>query len=239
MKVALLLLSWAIAIPASAAETNGVAHHSYLREVVVLLEQQWPSNRTVNIVCHGHSVPSGYFKTPVVDTFGAYPDRLHHVLKERFPYAVINVIVTAIGGEDSVQGEARFARDVLTHQPDVILIDYGLNDRRVGLTKARAAWVSMIQQAQAAEVKVILLTPTADARAKLEDPNDPLNQHAGQIRQLAAEYHVALVDSLARFKAEIANGVPLDDLLSQSNHPNARGHGLVVDELQGWFPSTR
>lgn len=79
-------------------------------------------------------MPSGYAKTPLVDTFAAYPDRLHHALKERFPYAVINVIVTGIGGENSVRGEKRFADEVLTHRPDVVVIDYALNDRGIGLS---------------------------------------------------------------------------------------------------------
>ena len=70
----------------------------YLADVVAVLKAQWPGNRTVNIVCHGHSVPSGYFATPVVDTFNAYPHLLHQGLKHRFPFAVVNVIVAAIGG---------------------------------------------------------------------------------------------------------------------------------------------
>ena len=230
--VALLgLTSWQLA-----AESQPAARTNYLRDVVAQLELKWPKNRTVNIVSHGHSVPAGYAKTPLVDTFSAYPDRLHHALKEKFPHAVINVIVTGIGGENSVSGEKRFAKDVLTHQPDVVLIDYALNDRGVGLPKAKAAWESMIQQAKAANVKVILLTPTADSTAKMDDPKDPLNLHAEQIRQLAAEHQVGLVDSLAAFKAETARGVPLNDLLAQKNHPNARGHALVVNELIKWFP---
>ena len=220
------------------AENQLASCTNYLHEIVAQLELKWPKNRTVNIVCHGHSVPAGYAKTPLVDPFSAYPDRLHHALKERFPYAVINVIVTGIGGENSVRGEKRFADEVLTHRPDVVLIDYALNDRGIGLAKAKAAWESMIQKALAANVKVILLTPTADSTAKLDDPNDPLNQHAEQIRKLAAQYQVGLVDSLAAFKAETARGVPLNDLLAQKNHPNARGHALVVNELIKWFPAS-
>jgi acyl-CoA thioesterase-1 len=107
---------------------------------VNLLVAQWPDNRTVNIVCHGHSVPAGYFATPMVDTFNAYPALLHRELKHRFPYAVINVIVTATGGVDSPQGAARSETDVLCHRPDVVTIDYGLNDRRAGLAEAETAW---------------------------------------------------------------------------------------------------
>jgi len=172
----------------------------------------------------------------VVDTFNAYPHLLHRGLKERFPYAVINVTVTAIGGEESENGAKRFDRDVLSLRPDVVTIDYGLNDRRIGLARAEAAWRSMITNTLTRGIKVILLTPTPDVRSKWDDPNDPINQHAGQIRRLAAEYHVSLVDSQAAFRASVKAGTPLDDLMSQVNHPNRRGHELVTGELLEWFP---
>jgi acyl-CoA thioesterase-1 len=207
---------------------------TYLSALVDLLSTRWPKNRTVNIVCHGHSVPAGYFKTPLVDTFNAYPHLLHRGIKERFPYAVVNVIVTAIGGEDSETGAKRFERDVLAHQPDVVTIDYALNDRRIGLERARKAWASMIEQAKAKGVKVILLTPTADLAAKLDDPADPLNQHAEQIR-----YGVGLVDSYAAFKTYVQAGGRLDELMAQVNHPNAKGHGLVATELLKWFAAAK
>ncbi len=208
---------------------------SYLHSVVVELSRQWPQNRTVNVVCHGHSVPAGYFKTPVVDTFNAYPHLLHRGLKERFPYAVMNVVVTAIGGENSESGAKRFERDVLALRPDVVTIDYALNDRGVGLARAETAWKAMIAQAKAAGVKVILLTPTPDTTASLDDPNDPLNQHAEQIRRLARENEVALVDSLAAFRTRVRAGEPLDSFMSQFNHPNRKGHEIVAAELLKLF----
>lgn len=79
----------------------------YLSEICQILRTHWPDNRSVNIVCHGHSVPAGYFATPMVDTMNAYPHLLHAGLKHRFPFAVINVIVTAIGGENSKSGADR------------------------------------------------------------------------------------------------------------------------------------
>jgi lysophospholipase L1-like esterase len=209
---------------------------TYLSGVVTELTRQWPANRTVHIVCHGHSVPAGYFRTPAVDTFNAYPYLLHRGLKDRFPYAVLNVTVTAIGGENSESGASRFERDVLSLRPDVVTIDYGLNDRGIGLSRARAAWQTMIDLSQVARVKVILLTPTPDTGAKLDDPADPLNQHAQQIRNLARANNVALVDSLACFENAVRNGQPLDGLMSQSNHPNRKGHDLVAAELLRWFP---
>ena len=209
---------------------------SYLADIAKLLKQSWPGNRTINIVCHGHSVPAGYFRTPVVDTFNAYPHLIHRALKKRYPTAVINVIVTAIGGEASESGAARFERDVLALKPDLVLIDYGLNDRGLGLPRAKAAWKSMIEKAQARKVKVLLLTPTGDLSAKLDDPAEPLSQHAEQIRSLAREYHCGLVDSYARFTQYVHAGHKLQDLMSQGNHPNRKGHDLVVESVLEWFP---
>lgn len=210
---------------------------TYLANVCAELTKCWPTNRTVTIVCHGHSVPAGYFRTPAVHTFEAYPYLLHRGLARRFPHAVINVIVTGIGGENSEQGAKRFRRDVLNIRPDVITIDYGLNDRYIGLARSDKAWRRMIKMALARHIKVILLTPTPDLTAHLDDPNDPLNQHADQIRRLAAEYHVGLVDSLALFEAKVRSGTPLKNLMAQSNHPNRLGHEIVAAGLLKWFPA--
>lgn len=226
-------------VEAQTEKPTGVANSAdYLAATISVLKTDWPRNRTVNIICHGHSVPAGYFKTPVVRRFESYPHLLHVGLTDRFPHAVINVIVTAIGGENSEQGAKRFANDVLPLRPDVITIDYALNDRRLGLEKARAAWVEMIKSAQSKGIKVILLTPTPDVSSNLDAPQDPLNLHAAQIRALASEFKVGLVDSLEAFRKEIKQGSALNDLLSQSNHPNKKGHQLVAKELLLWFPET-
>ncbi len=211
--------------------------NSYLQKTVERLKAQWPENRAVNIVCHGHSVPAGYFATPVVDTFHAYPHLLHHILKDRFPFAVINVIVTAIGGETSQSGAARFEGEVLCHRPDVLTIDYSLNDRGLGLEKAEEYWREMIETTLAKQIKVLLLTPSADStqrRDASEEERLPLQQHAAQVRRLAQEYDVGLVDSLAVFE-KYRDENALADLMSWSNHPNAEGHALIAREISRWF----
>ncbi len=219
-------------LPLAAADPAPAAA---LAPVVQALELKWPRNRTVHLVCHGHSVPAGYFVTPAVHADEAYPAGWQAGLRARFPHAVLNVIVTAIGGEASDRGAARFERDVLALRPSVVTIDYSLNDRRLGLEKAKANWTAMIVAAKAAGIQVILLTPTPDQSAKLDDPKDPLNQHAEQVRALAKEHGVLLVDSLALFKAKVAAGTPLKDLMSQVNHPNAAGHALVTAALLDLF----
>ncbi len=220
----------------NATPQNDVDPKAYLKDISTLFKETWPNNRSINIICHGHSVPAGYFKTPVVDSPNAYPHLLFIGLKERFPFAVINVIVTAIGGETSALGAARFEKDVLSKNPDVIFIDYGLNDRGIGLENTRTALVSMITIAKERKIKVVLLTPTADMGAKLDEVSDPLNQQAELIRAIAREQQVGMVDSMAEFLIYVKQGGNLSDLMSQGNHPNRKGHGLVLNKLLEWFP---
>jgi lysophospholipase L1-like esterase len=212
-------------------------NNMYLAEISELLKKKCPHNRTINIVCHGHSVPSGYFVPPTVKSFNSYPHLLHKYLKARFPYAVINVIVTSVAFETSPAGAKRFDRDVLSHRPDVVTIDYALNDRFIGLEKAKRAWISMIEIAKAKGIKVILLTPTGDLTAKLNDPNDPLNQHSEQIRRLAKKYNVGLADNLKAFHQYLKGGGKLKELMCFFNHPNRKGHDIVAKKLLECFPT--
>jgi len=208
----------------------------YLDPVLDDLQQQWPGNHIVNIVCHGHSVPAGYFATPYVNALEAYPHLLFQQIKQRFPFAVANVIVSAIGGENAQQGAGRFAGDVLNHCPRVVTIDYGLNDRGTGLGSAYDAWKAMIEQALAQDVKVILLTPSWDNTYFAKDAGwQALEAHAEQIRTLAGQYGVGLADVFARFYKRVRAREDLVALLSHVNHPSADGHALIADEIGKYF----
>jgi acyl-CoA thioesterase-1 len=207
----------------------------YLNELKLELQQKWPENRTINLVFHGHSVPAGYFKTPIVNTLESYPYLVLQELKAQYPFAVINVINTSIGGEDSKSGAQRFESDVLVHQPDVLFIDYALNDRRLGIDSARVAWESMIQKALAKDIKIILLTPSPDQKVDLKEDDTILDQHSNQIRGFSEKYQIGLVDTYALFKKEINSGIDLPTLMSQVNHPNEKGHALIAKGILEYF----
>lgn len=220
---------------AQVVEIESKKDQDYLSEIKKELKKKWPNNKTINIVFHGHSVPSGYFKTPMVKTFSSYPYQVLRRIKEKYPYAVVNAIVTAVGGENSVKGVKRFESEVLNLKPDVLFIDYGLNDRKIGLEKAKQAWEYMIESALKNNIRVILLTPSPDTRVDYSNPKNKLWQHANQIRKLAQTYKVELVDSYKAFEFLYSKNKKLKKYMAQINHPNEKGHELITKEIMKHF----
>jgi len=207
----------------------------YLEKIKAEMKQEWPKNRTINLVFHGHSVPAGYFKTPIVNTLASYPYLVLQQIKLQYPFTVVNIINTSIGGENSESGEKRFESEVLIHHPDVVFIDYALNDRGIGLARAKNAWEKMILAALDKNIKVILLTPSPDQTVDIKDDHTILDQHAAQIIQLAKFYKVGLIDTYTLFKNKTKEGLTLVNFMSQVNHPNENGHHLIADEIMEYF----
>jgi lysophospholipase L1-like esterase len=212
---------------------------TYLHDEVIALSKIWPENRTVNIVCQGHSQPCGYTSAHMVLPFDAYPHQLHQLLQKRFPTAVINIITAAIGGENALSGAERFAGDALCHKPSVVIIDYGGNDLFQPISAIEGAWRRMAEKALSAGVKVILITPAPDSGVLYYPPENKKfthEEHAAMLRRLADEYGVALVDALKRFNIKLAHGHKMHEYLISVNHLNRKGHALIAEGLHEWFP---
>lgn len=212
-----------------------VEKDEYLTEIKAELIKEWPKNRTINLVFHGHSVPSGYFKTPDVRTFQSYPFLLLKELKRIYPFAVINVILTSIGGENSEQGAKRFKKQVLNHKPDVLFIDYVLNDRRISIEASHKAMEYMIKEGLKKKMKIVLLTSTPDQKVDIMNKDADLQILNNQTIDLARQFRIGLVDSYSTFQRLSFSGEKISDYMSQVNHPNEKGHQIVTNGIMKYF----
>lgn len=177
--------------------------------------------------------------------------------QQGFPVKVINA---GIGGNNTDQAKARFEKDVLQHQPDLVVIQFGINDSAIDVwkkppgTKPRVSnkkyetnLRSMIRTLKEKNVSVILMTPNSmrwNAKTKKlyskppYDPNDPdgfnvtLKEFAPTVRTIAREEKVPLVDVYAAFENYAKQpGQSADDLLLDGMHPNTAGQKIVADLL--------
>lgn len=211
----------------------------YLKQEAAELNKIWPANRTMNIVCHGHSIPCGYTANHVVRMLDAYPHILCENLTRRFPMAVMNVIVSGIGGEASNDGAKRFQEDVLCYRPFIITIDYGRNDMFLPMKLVEDSWRNMIEKSLEKGVKVILITPAPDSGQIYYEKEKRLNSDealAELIRKLADEYETGLADGTLAFEKRLAAGELVNDYLISVNHLNRDGHNLIAKEILKWFP---
>jgi lysophospholipase L1-like esterase len=166
-----------------------------------------------------------------------------------------------IGGNTTRDARKRFERDVLRHQPRVIVMQFGINDSAVDIWKNPPATGprvplaeylenlrAMISAAQQKKAKVILMT-TNPIRwtSKLRDlygkpPYDAgkddgfdaphLAAYNDAVRKLAAELHVPLVDVRAAYPDFASkHRTTIDGLLLDGMHPNDLGHQLVSELL--------
>ena len=211
----------------------------YLKAEIIELNKIWPDNKTMNIVCHGHSLPCGYTANHVVRMRDAYPRLLQDMLCSRFPMAVLNMIITAVGGEGAINGVQRFEKEVLCHNPRILTIDYGRNDMFYPVKEVEKAWGSMIEKALKKNIKVLLITPAPDSGQIYYDRDKRLNTEEDIINmvvKLASEYGTGLADAAGAFRKKFAAGESVSDYMISVNHLNRDGNRLIAGEILKWFP---
>lgn len=211
----------------------------YLKELAEKLKKVWPDNESIMVACHGHSIPCGYMADNVTSPFDAYPHLFHAALAERFPHSVINVAVTAKGGENSLSGAKRFERDVLSHHPYLVTIDYGRNDMFLTGEQMRGAWQDMTQKALDAGCKVLLLTPAPDSGAVYYAESERQLKDAEMseiICETAERFCVGLAEVHGTFERLFNQGHKRSEYAASVNHPNRRGHEIIADCMMEWIP---
>src|SRR5690606_34405373 len=97
------------------------------------------------------------------------------------------------------------------------------------------AMEKMIKAALKKNIKVILLTPTPDLTENIKDSSALLQQYSQQLIQLAKKYRIGLADSYNAFRMRALQEGSIESYMSQNNHPNQKGHELVVEAIMPFF----
>jgi len=167
----------------------------------------------------------------------------------------IDAAPAGIGGHKSNQMLARLYRDVLSKKPQWMTLSCGVNDVAQGkfgvpLDDAQAAAMvyekrsanepekgtfqtniaRIVEQAQAAGVKVMLLTATVMREDLANDSNQELAAYNDYLRQLAKEKQLPLADLNALFQERIkaANQPGKNVFTTDGVHMNTEGYKLMA-----------
>ncbi len=217
-------------------------------------------HRPVTLAFLGDSVTHGCFEIyrsgeNAIDTEYrpslAYHHQLKQMIEEVFPACPINVIDAGVSGDNAPGGLKRLERDVLSFQPDLAVVCYGLNDACGGPEKLGTyldAMRSIFTSLQNADIETICLTPNMIA-SRLLSEDDPFLQsviahivarqndgtmdlYMDALKALCLEENVPLCDCYAQWKKLSALGADTTRLLANHvNHPNKNMHALFARAL--------
>ncbi len=176
-------------------------------------------------------------------------------LRANYPQSDIAMINASIGGTGSDLGVFRVSRDVLAHQPDLVFIEFSVNDSNKDLARAARCVEGIVRQIRRARpaCDICFVYTLCNAPSVIEPfRRGGLPPAAAVHDRIAAHYSlpsVALGAEVMRLEVAgkltlVAKGEERTDLERQGVtvfcedgcHPLPAGHDLYVQTLAGAFP---
>jgi acyl-CoA thioesterase-1 len=180
----------------------------------------------ITVVAIGSSSTSGAGASSPAAT---YPSRLEADLKARFPRVPIRVLNRGVGGEDASQMLARFDKDVVAEQPDLVLWQVGTN--AVLRDHALAGEAPLIREGiarlKATGADVVLVDPQYAPKVLAGHDAE------GMVRLIGAEAKAGNIGLFQRFSImrhlRETDGIPFETMLSPDGlHMNDWSYGCVA-----------
>jgi lysophospholipase L1-like esterase len=165
----------------------------------------------------------------------------------RFPNWKITFRNVGIGGDRSVGGNSRFARDVLLHKPTAMTVDFGMNDGSYREFSEQTfkpymdGLQGMADQAKAANIRTAWVTPQPldndeQGKTALTGYNQTLEKFSEGVKTISEKNHGTFVDQFhpylqvldsARSKDDKYNRITAGDAV----HPGPPGQALMAASI--------
>ena len=201
----------------------------------------------ITIVAFGDSVTHGAVGPDEIDYETVYWTRLRKKIHAVRDYVPVNVINAGIGGITAAASVFRLERDVLTHNPDLVIVCYGLNDVNGALEDYLNSLRTIFEQIQNKGCDIIFLTPNmlntyvaedteqrfydyAHVTAKMQ-MEGKMDLYIGKAKQLAEEMGVPVCDCYAEWKKLSETQDTTMMLANRINHPTREMHELFAEKL--------
>lgn len=161
---------------------------------------------------------------------------LREMLSEKYPLAKLNLINGGSPGDSARGGMYRVWQDVIRHNPDLVIIQFGLNDLYSGFTtdefyQNMTRIIKEIQEKTKSEI--ILVTSTT---VESKEQNQIIYTFYDRIVQCGKECKVPVVKIHEFWENRIAMGSSLPFLVQNDGiHPNEAGHLIMAEAIMELF----
>ena len=143
--------------------------------------------------------------------------------KKSFPNAAFSFVNGGIGGTTSHYGGARAWKDVLCYRPDIVTVDFSVNDDAN----------EFFEETYEGTIRRLLAAPSAPAVVVLNNVFYDTGKNAQNYHNRIADHygipHVSIKDTVY---PDVESGkIVRADITPDNLHPNDKGHRLVADEI--------
>ena len=143
--------------------------------------------------------------------------------KKSFPNAEFSFVNGGIGGTTSHYGGARAWKDVLCYRPDIVTVDFSVNDDAN----------EFFEETYEGTLRRLLAAPSAPAVVVLNNVFYDTGKNAQEYHNRIADHygipHVSIKDTI--FPDVESGKIVRADITPDNLHPNDKGHRLVADEI--------
>ena len=184
----------------------------------------------VTIVAFGDSITAGFAVRR------GFPSFWREMLQQKYPEARLELINSGISGDTTLDGLARLDWAVRSYEPDLVTINFGINDcvLGMGLDEFEMNLVEIVRRIRAGPDSEILLLSSQPLETP---PYDKIVQDYYQtVERVAKEMNVGFVDVHGAWMEHVRIGTPLSSMIIPGlDHPNEAGYRIIAEELMNLF----
>ena len=218
-----------------------------VKEKLMMDHKGLEANGPITIVAFGDSVTHGALAGGEINYETVYWNRLRVMLNGVRNYVPVNVINAGIGGITAKGSLERIESQVLKHEPDLVIVCFGLNDVNGTLETYLSSLRTIFEKCLASGAEVIFLTPNMLNTYVAEGTEARYLEYAAKTAQMQNEGRMDLyISSAVRLAEEL--GIPVADayaewkrlsetedttllLANRINHPTKEMHALFAEKL--------
>ncbi len=177
-------------------------------------------NKGITVAYLGGSITQGSHATET----NCYARLVTDWFEETFPNTAITYVKAGIGATGSYLGVHRADRDVLSQNPDVVFVDFSVNDTTENTFRNTNSYDSLMRKLWNAESKPAIVC----VGMTMEDGTAFQNQHL----EVAKHYDLPFISYRNAILDVINKGyIKWTDISNDNIHPNVPGHKILSDMI--------
>lgn len=219
----------------------------YIKDKINMRRSDLEREGPIIIVALGDSITHGAVGAGEINYETVYWNRLKQKILNIRNYVPVAVINAGIGGVEAKDSIKRVDRHVIPHNPDLIIVCFGLNDVNNPLEDYLAALKAIFEKCKATDAEVVFMTPNMlntyvspktephimqyAAKTAEYQNSGKMDLYMNSAVKLAEEMGVEVCDCYSEWKKLSETQDTTELLANYINHPTVEMHELFADML--------